>query len=101
MPNRSYRIGYAFERRVKQYYEQQGYFVIRQGKSKFPDLIVWKKPEEPFQFTKVIGIECKCNKYLSKEEKVLAKQYLNEGKFAEMWVAYRKKRKLLFYQINR
>jgi len=39
--NKSYRKGYAFERRVVSQLSRLGYFVVRQGKSAFPDIIAF------------------------------------------------------------
>jgi len=48
----NYERGRAFEYRVKQYLEKQGYFVVRSAGSHFPDLIAIK-------FGKVLAIEVK------------------------------------------
>ena len=59
--------GIRFERIVRKYLEDKGFFVVRQASSKFPDIIAIDK-------VNVYFIECKTNKYISKEEK----QKLNE-----------------------
>ncbi len=103
MVNKSYAIGYRFEQRVKKHMEKFGWNVIRRGKSAFPDLLCWK----PIQsqsfglYYDVHMIECKCNKYLSKEEKAKVKQLLEEDKCQRFVVAYRKNRKLLFYEVKK
>lgn len=51
----NYERGRAFEYRVKQYLEKQGYFVVRSAGSHFPDLIAVKHG-------KVLAIEVKRNK---------------------------------------
>lgn len=61
-------MGITFERRVIKHLEKHGYFVIRSGKSKFPDGIGVHKNGC------VVLFECKVNKYLSKEEKKRAKE---------------------------
>jgi Holliday junction resolvase len=48
----NYERGRAFEYRVKQYLEKQGYFVVRSAGSKFPDLIAIKHG-------KVLAVEVK------------------------------------------
>ena len=87
-----YRKGYNFERRVLKHFEKQGWYVIRQGKSRFPDLWLLKPNE-------VIPIECKVNKYLSKKEKEQVRNLLNIG--FEFYVAYRVNRKLKFDKYER
>lgn len=62
-----YEIGYRFERRIIKMYEKEGYFVIRQGKSKFPDIVAFS----PNKKDKPLFIECKVNiKNLKEEEKI-------------------------------
>jgi Holliday junction resolvase len=51
----NYERGRAFEYRVKQYLEKQGYFVVRSAGSHFPDLIAVKHG-------KVLAVEVKKNK---------------------------------------
>ena len=48
----NYERGRAFEYRVKQFLEKQGYFVVRSAGSKFPDLIAIKHG-------KVLAVEVK------------------------------------------
>ena len=67
MVNKSYSKGYNFERRVKQFLESEGYFVMRNPKSRFPDGLAVKKDD-------IFLYECKVNKYLSKEEKKKANE---------------------------
>jgi len=57
-----YRRGYSFERRVRAHLEKDGWFVVRQGKSAFPDLICLKKG-------KAMLVECKVDGYLRPEER--------------------------------
>ena len=66
MPNRSYQKGYRWERRVKAYFEGLGCVVFRQGKSRFPDLLVFSGKDRKIP---VFFVECKWNKYLSKKER--------------------------------
>lgn len=71
------RKGYGFEIRTKHYLEKKGFYVVRQPRSRFPDLIALKKGElathiENFNFvyTSVIYfIECKTNKYITSKER--------------------------------
>jgi hypothetical protein len=88
--NRSYRIGYNFERRVMRFYRNScpQAILIRQGKSKFPDLWILLP-------NKTMAVECKVNKYLSKAEKMLAKAIKDKGFKFE--VAYRDGNKLKFW----
>jgi Holliday junction resolvase len=109
MVNRSYRIGYNFQRRVKKYMEGKGWNVIARPKSQFPDLHCWRYippiiacvGEEKTVFGyNVIEVECKVNKYLTKDEKQQAKDLLENKKCSKFIVAYRDKRKLKFYEIK-
>lgn len=72
MVNPSYQKGYRFERRIIKHLESEGYFVVRSGKSKFPDIVALKFDyRKPGNIDVVIG-ECKVNKYLSKGERTMA-----------------------------
>lgn len=100
MVNRSYRIGYNFERRVRKMFEDNGFLVIRSGKSRFPDgIAVTKVYSHPQNFPKVVIFECKVNKYLSKEEKLEAHRIF-ELTGLPLTVYYRKDRKLLSYEVS-
>lgn len=57
--------GTQFEYRVKKALEQRGYYVVRQGSSRFPDLIAIPENKE----LSVMFVECKVNKYISSEER--------------------------------
>lgn len=108
MTNRSYRIGYNFQNRVKKYLQGKGWNSIAHPKSSFPDLMCWKgdssilvsqfKEEETQIRYKVIFVECKVNKYLTKEEKEKAAEIIKTMKCNNFYVAYRKGKKLLFYE---
>ena len=106
--NRSYMIGYRFQRRVKKYMEGKGWNVICRPKSAFPDLHCWKKKIDktkdlegivlPIYY--VIEVECKVNKYLSKAEKEKATELLGSGSCARFYVASRKNRKLIMEELR-
>jgi len=111
--NKSYRKGYAFQRRVKKYLEKQGFECIIRPRSQFPDITAYcklgakieanifynngkdsiKSMIDPFI---IFDIECKVNKYLTKEEKEKALKRISDGKCNAFFVAYRKNRKLHF-----
>jgi len=57
----SYRKGRRFEYELINILREKGYFVIRQAKSSFPDIIAFKGK-------KAIAIECKVNKNISRQE---------------------------------
>nr|MDO8098513.1 hypothetical protein [Candidatus Njordarchaeota archaeon] len=57
-----YKRGYAFERRVRSHLEEDGWYVVRQGKSAFPDLICLKKGA-------ILFIECKVDGYLNPRDR--------------------------------
>jgi len=94
-----YKRGYKFEKRVQRFYEEIGFFVVRQGKSAFPDLIVISEA-----FTSLHGghsvtmIECKINGIISKQEKERARELIKKGFMFK--VAYREGKKLLFKEVK-
>jgi len=96
MVNRSYLSGYRFERRVIKHLEERGYFVIRSGKSRFPDGIAVKKGLG--RSVGVVIFECKVNKYLSRDEKQKAKEILAKTG-VPLTVFYRVGRKLYSYNL--
>lgn len=68
----------------------------------FPDFIAYRKVncnEEPnFKGFEVIGVESKTGKYLSKEEKLKVKWYIDSGTFNDFLVAYKDKKEKIIYQ---
>lgn len=56
-----YKKGYQFERKCRKWLEMSFDLVIRQGKSKFPDLIAINKNQ-------IWLVECKYNGKITKEE---------------------------------
>ena len=93
--NKSYRKGYAFQRRVKKYLEKKGFEVIVRPRSQFPDITAYKSAEVTIEFHidakgnqttmlsepfVIFDIECKVNKYLTKKEKGAAMKRLKEKK---------------------
>jgi len=91
--NRSYRIGRNFEYKVKKMFEDCGCLVWRLPKSKFPDLIIWVPDDK-----RLIGVECKVNKYLSKKEKKLANELIKKKIIFR--VAYREGRRIKWWSGN-
>ena len=92
-----YRRGYVFEKRVQKEFEKSGFYVIRQGKSAFPDLIIIG-PQVKDGFTHVIMCECKVGKYLSKEEKLKAQGFIKLG--FPFIVASREGRKIMIEEVK-
>jgi len=88
MASKSYRKGYRFEKEVQAWFEREGFLVIRQGKSKFPDLIAI--PPRNARFAPVRLIECKYNKKPSKRELLKLKE-LEEKYHAWAFVAMKRK----------
>jgi len=96
MPNRSYRIGYQFERRCRLNLESNGYHVLRSGKSKFPDGIACSSTS--VVLPKVFYFECKVNKFLKKVEKEKAETIkLKTG--LPFLVFYRDDHKIKWYNL--
>ena len=99
MASRSYEIGYRFQRRVKEHMTKLGWNVIIQPKSAFPDMICWR----PIMISEALlfeinAIECKVNKYLNPDEKTKTKEIFLKNRCNRFIVAYRKTKKLLFYE---
>lgn len=85
--NKTYKKGRAFEYRVRDYFKELNYFLVRQAASHFPDLIAVKKGE-------CLAIECKvAKKYLSKRERESLIKLKDYGFIPVL--AYREKRKLM------
>ena len=78
--------GSAWERVVRHKLEDDGWFVVRQAASAFPDLIAINKSPSG---TVVMFVECKVGKYLSSEEKVTL-QYFHQKYGVLIAVAYPK-----------
>jgi Holliday junction resolvase len=91
MPNKSYLKGYAFERRVKQQKEADGFVVYRQGKSAFPDLICIKRVMTPLTEWKTVVelVECKVNEDDFSAEETERLRALRERTGARCLLAYR------------
>ena len=88
-----YRRGYTFERRVRAHLEKDGWFVVRQGKSAFPDLICLKKG-------KVMLVECKVDGYLRPEERrKLSETSTKTG--AESVIASREGKKIILRNLGK
>jgi len=92
MTNKSFRKGYNFELRVKKYLEKKGYLVIRQGGSKFPDLIAI--PGRDIKRSQVLAIECKTGN-LRTEERFGLKALEDRFRLKAI-VATKQKRRLVF-----
>ena len=58
----------------------------------FPDFIAFQKTSE--RGYNVIGVECKTNGYLDKEEKEKCQWLLENGLFNEIWVAKKKEEEI-------
>lgn len=87
--NPFYAKGRRFEHKVRDLFESQGYFVARQAKSSFPDLIALK-PQE------VVFIECKAGGSLPKNDRIKIqnlRQKLNSN-YYKLFVATNNKGKV-------
>lgn len=89
--NKQYQKGYRFEKRVQKDLEDGGFLVFRQGKSAFPDLLVFGRGS-------YFLVECKYgqNPRLSKEERARF-QEMKKKTDATMLSAYGKPRKGIEY----
>ena len=90
--NSNYLKGYRFERRVKQLLEDKGYIVFRQGKSAFPDLLVFGNDD-------FMMVECKYGQHpaISKEELNRFKQ-ISEQTTAKLLIAKGKPRQPIIFE---
>ena len=97
--NYSRQKGDRFERRVKKYLEDNNCFVIRQSASVFPDLIAF-----PYDHSDINGsvllIECKCNKYISKEERIKFDGFLALREKVIRIISFNEKGKIKFCDLN-
>lgn len=94
-----YRIGYAFEYRIRKFLEKNNYFIIRSGKSRFPDGVALSVDSFVADLPAKFLFECKKNKYLSKEEKEEAKQIIQKTGM-KFFVFWNNKRKIDWYSFN-
>ena len=104
--------GAAFERKVRADLISKGWFVdkftnnIYEGEIKsaktnrwmmrsmgFPDFIAWS-------CGKVIGVECKCNGRLSKDEKEKCNFYLDKDLFSRIYIASKEGTKIKYTLFN-
>ena len=91
--NKNYERGYRFEKRVQKDLQNKGYIVFRQGKSAFPDLLVFGRYEAAM-------VECKYGQHprLSKEEIQKFKD-MKRKTHALMLAAYGKPRQPIEYVV--
>ncbi len=83
--------GYRFEQKVKHLLSSEGFFCVRQGKSAFPDLVAINK--------KTYLIECKVNKYISKQEREALIDYEKKYNIIPI-IAYNNNGKVEFCDLN-
>lgn len=84
--------GYRFEQKVKHFLIEQGFFCVRQGKSAFPDLVAITKKQ-------VYMIECKVNKYISRQEREALVEYEKKYNIIPL-IAYNDNGKVEFCDLN-
>jgi len=89
----NYQRGRAFEYRVKKYFEDLGYFMGRSAGSKFPDLFGFNGHGD------TILVECKTNRYITKEEKMEFEILRGKLPMTKLLVAYKKNHKIMFDSI--
>jgi len=92
MPNRSYVKGRNFEYRVRDHLRKDGYVVLRQAKSTFPDLYAIKLNSERQHDIRIV--ECRVDGYLSPSERRDLLQLANRVRATAM-IARRDGRKLI------
>ena len=121
MASKEYKKGYAFEKRVQKYLENQGYYVFRNPKSAFPDLLAIMPATTEQIIDKKTGeicpgyvsvsperlIECKNwkkvpkdpLKQLSKEEIQQFKELRSSFPLGKFLLAYNDNRKIKFVEV--
>ncbi|MEM3506457.1 MAG: hypothetical protein QXT31_02230 [Candidatus Bathyarchaeia archaeon] len=93
----AYRKGRRFEYRVKDFLERQGFFVLRQAKSSFPDLFAIKlKRSKDYEIRLV---ECRIDGSISIEEKVKLCDLAKRIK-AKPFIATKSGRKLVLKELK-
>ena len=100
MANKNYIKGTNFERRVKRYYEAEGYYVIKRPRSAFPDLVAMRALKSIPHTSTIKLIECKVKKeYFTKREReeIIA---LGKRLNAKTYLAYRVGRKLMIEPVS-
>ena len=80
MASKGYIKGNTFENLVKNRLAVNGYFVVRQGRSAFPDLLAVNADK------RILLIECKTNKHISNDERIRFKAL---EKYGELLIAYK------------
>jgi len=89
----SYRRGRRFEYRVRDHLEKREYYVVRQTRSAFPDLIAIKKGE-------ILLVECKVHRRrLTKDQRQRLLE-LTQRLGAKPMLAYREGRKLILEELK-
>lgn len=83
MPNKNYQKGARFEREVRKFLEEHGFFVVRQAKSSFPDLIA-------VSHSGAWALECKYNNYATLRERRMLRELKKKHDF-KVWVVRKKK----------
>jgi len=86
----AYRKGRRLEYRVRDFLKSRGWWVVRQARSSFPDLVALKKDAKP------LLIECRVDGCVSKEEK----EKLSElaGKLGAIALIASRKGKFLYWK---
>jgi len=93
LANRNYVKGYQFERRVRSYFENKGFFVIRSAGSKgIFDIIAINKKH-------VVGVQCKVDGRITKAQANSIAQIGKEFGILPI-LAYRDGKKLLFRDLT-
>ncbi len=92
MPNRSYVKGRNFEYRVRDYLRKDGYVVIRQAKSSFPDLYAIRLNDDRQHDIRIV--ECRVDGYLSPRERHELLEIADKIQATPM-IAQRRGRKLI------
>jgi Holliday junction resolvase len=88
----AYTRGRAFEYRVRKQLVAEGWWVVRQARSSFPDLVAIKNDGSG---PRVILVECKVDGRLSPEERDEAARIM-VATGAPLIVAYRRWRRVMF-----
>jgi Holliday junction resolvase len=89
-----YRRGRRFEYRTRDYLRKQGWYVVRQPRSMFPDLLAFREGA-------ILLVECKLRGYMPPaERRSIVRLARNHIQGSKPILAFRKDGRLLLFQVS-
>ncbi|MEM2896873.1 MAG: hypothetical protein QXG01_04800 [Candidatus Bathyarchaeia archaeon] len=95
--SRAYAKGRRFEYRVKAFLEKEGYLVLRQAKSSFPDLFAVKLKRDGSHDIRLV--ECRIDGFVDRDEKERL-SFLAKRIKAKPFIAKKSGRKLVLKELR-